>query len=129
MPRLIRYCLLLSMSFQGHCSFTLRKRNSPPTLLKIVIIQDTWAVCLFLEKTSTSDHTLDLKLYHIILRFLASTYALDSYLPYCLTSLTLKSITFSNYIPQTCKTCILIKQKKNSFFFSSDNDTPVFIFF
>lgn len=41
--------------------------------------------------------------------------------------LSLKSITFSNYIPQTCKTCFLSKQ--NFFFQSQGNDNPSLHFF
>ena len=45
----------------------------------------------------------------------AFTYVLAPSLPYCLTSLTLKLITFSNHIPWTCKTCFHIEQEKIHF--------------
>lgn len=116
----LRYCLLLSMSFHSkkHCSFTLKEMNSPPSFLKEI----TYPVCtssasLFLRKVSSYDHILDSSKLHphhsTISAFFISdcfeggcapsflnvlAYALDPSLLHCLTSVTLKSFTFSNYI-------------------------------
>lgn len=75
-PRSVRYCSLLSVSFHGqkHCSFTLSEKNSPSTLLKM--IRDpgcTSVACLFLEKASFYDHILDSSKLHIML-FLHSSF-------------------------------------------------------
>lgn len=115
---------VVSMSFhiRKYCFFTLLEMNLPPTSQEKKKNQSSrvyFCSYPFPVKISSYNHVFDFsKLHHIILSFLISSFlpvlkksvcllsyigaftcALDPSLPYCLTSLTLKSISFTNNIP------------------------------